>query len=368
MMNVISTAANQYYNRPADERYDSPQDLLNFSAARKLASREVDYNAKDLIIRPSETQTGAIQIQSPRGAANLTPWSHAQLCRFVGAPGGYIKTLPADVQADALNFGLRKTTPGTTARILAERKDDGSITARAVTSESYGRLWDSEWLAPIVSHLVGREGWTTPPTWDGKPAGAYSSDRDSFLIVVNGGSIVTDPSVRNGSGQMYRGLMLRNSEVGAAAYWMEEVLFQFVCGNHNLWGAVIGQQYRRRHVGSNVLRDVLRTIGSLARRISTRPASADETIIRSLIDLEVASTQQGVIDELRKMGATQEDAAAAYDRCVRQFDASPRSYWGIAQGLTAASQDTGYQDERLTLDQLAAKVLQKGKARIAVAA
>jgi hypothetical protein len=364
---VISTAAHEYYRRPADERYESPEALLAHARTQKANSREITYNLKDLAIIPAGTNDGTIRLASPKGAADFTPWSHGQFCRLVGAPAGYIRTLPAQIAADALNHGITRTTPGTTAQLLAERKDDGGVTLRAATSESYGRLWDADLYHPIVSTLC-QSGWGLPPTWDGKPAGAYRSDRDSFLILTNGGSIVNDPSVRNGNGQMYRGLLVRNSEVGAAAVSIQRILYQFVCGNHNLWGAVIDQQYRRRHVGTRVLYDTVREIGRTAREWTNRAASTDEAIIRSLIDLEIAHTQEAVIDELRKLGATQEDAQNAYRRCVNQFDASPRSYWGLAQGLTAMSQDAGYQDERLTLDQLAAKLLTRGRSKIAVAA
>jgi hypothetical protein len=362
-MNVISTAATEYYRRPADERYDSPEALLSFSAARKTASREISYNVKDLSIVPG-SDDGTIRLASPKGVADFTPWSHGQFCRLVGAPAGYIRTLPAEIASKALNHGIGTTAPGTTARILAQRMDDGTITARAATSDSYGRLWDAELYHPIVNTLCNA-GWSLPPTWDGKPAGAYASDRDSFLILCNGGSIVTDPSVRNGNGQMYRALLVRNSEVGAAAVTITKILYEYVCGNHNLWGAVIDQNFRRRHVGSNVLYDVTREIGRTAREWTNRAASTDEAIIRSLIDLEIAATEAAVIDELVKIGATKTDATAAYRRCVTQFDASPRSYWGLAQGLTALSQDAGYQDERLSMDQLAAKLLAKGRARVA---
>jgi len=362
-MSLITTAATEYYRRPADERLDSPEALVAAAVARKLASREISYSAKDLRIVPG-TDAGQIKLASPKGTADLTPWSHAQLCRFVGAPSAYVRTLPAAIAADALNFGLQATSAGTTASILAERKADGSVTARAITSESYGRLWDADFYGPVVETL-GAHGWSLPPTWDGKPAGAYSSDRDSFLILCNGGSIVTDPSVRGENGQMYRGIMLRNSEVGGAAVWIQRVLYQFVCGNHNLWGAVVDSTYRRRHVGTRVLRDVLREIGTTARTWTNRAASVDEAIIRRLIDTEVASTREAVIDELRAMGASQADAETAYATCEREFDASPRSYWGLSQGLTKSSQASGYQDDRLALDQLASKLLARGAKLVA---
>jgi len=362
-MNVISTAANEYYRRPADEIYPDPAALVTFSQERKAASREISYNAKDLSVVAVDDRR--VQLASPRGAAELTPWSHAQLCRTAGAPAGYVRSLPAPIQADALNHGLRSSAAGTTLSILAQLDSAaGSVTARAVTSETYGRLWDADMYGPIVDGLCA-QGWSNPPTWDGKPAGSYASDRDSFLVLVNGGSIVNDPSVRSGNGDMYRGIILKNSEVGAAGVYMDEILYQFVCGNHNFWGAVLAKTYRRRHVGTRVLRDVLRELGSLARSAVSRPASVDEILIKALIDRELASTQDACVDELVKMGATKQDAIAAYKAADQTFDASPRSFWGLAQGFTRISQESGYQDDRMALDQLAAKVLSRGRVLVA---
>jgi hypothetical protein len=368
-MNTINVAAREYYSRPADQRMDSPQALVDAVTARKQASREVTWNAKDLQVMPVEAGDGShgrIALASPRGQAELTPWSHGQLCRLVGAPAAYVRTLPSDVAAAALNHGLQASQVGTKAVVLAQRAPDtGTVTARAITTETYGRLWDADYYAPVVNTLSA-QGWDTPPTWDGKPAGAYLSDRDSFLIMVNGGSIVSDPSARQGDGQqLYRGVMLRNSEVGLTSVWCDEVLFRFVCGNHMLWGAVYGAQFKRRHVGTAVLRDTLREIGALVRRVSTRPASADEQLIKALISTELAATKEGIVDELRKMGATQADAEAAYVATVQTENVSPRSFWGIAQGLTRVSQESGHQDDRLALDQLAAKVLSRGRQLVA---
>ena len=102
----------------------------------------------------------------------------------------------------------------------------------------------------------------------------------------------------------------------------------------------------------------------MARRFCDRPASQDEQLIRTLIDREIAHDRAAVVDELRTMGAMCEQAESAFDRCVQQETVSPRSFWGIAQGLTRLSQDDGYQDERYAIDKLAAAVLARG-ARVA---
>ncbi len=91
-------------------------------------------------------------------------------------------------------------------------------------------------------------------------------------------------------------------------------------------------------------------------------------MIRYLVDNEIASTKDGVVDELIKIGLTKTDAIAAFDRCeVTEDRTRPTSYWGIAQGLTRMSQDRVNSDDRQDLDMLAAAVLRRGARRLVAA-
>ena len=394
---TIDIAAREYAKRPADETFDSPTAMLAAATHDREHSREVTYNTRDLSVvavdrtdhpvsipggftRSTEVSaTDTLQLESPKGRASFTHWSFGQLARMVGAPAAYLRELPPAIAADALNFGLHDAAEhATDAKILVKANGVAPI-IRACTSETYGRVWDAELYGATLETLARDPQWQTPPTWDGKPAGAYRGDRDSFLILVNGGSIVTDPSLRGaaytdpqnqnlGAGPadgMYRGLMIRNSEVGACSVTIDTILFRYICGNHMLWGAMFDQRFRRRHVGDHARRDAIRTIYSVARKWAESPASADEAIIKGLIDREIAATRDAVIDELRGLGATREQASAAYDTAERTESASPRSFWGVAQGLTRISQASGYQDGRMELDQLAAAVLARGRKLVA---
>lgn len=384
MSSNLMTAARQYAERPADERFSSPAAMIAAAKHDRDYSRERTYNTKELraiVARFTGTEqpigpaaaSETLQLQSPRGTADFTHWSFGQLCRFIGAPASYLRTLPAAIAADALNHGLQSTDHASDAQLLIKANGTAPI-VRAVTSESYGRIWDANLYGSIVDSFSqgGRDQqWQTPPTWDGEPAGAYRGDRDSFLILVNGGSIVNDPSGwdraagRATDSPMYRGIMVRNSEVGHCSVWIDTVLFRAVCGNHILWGATYDQRFKRRHVGDKAERDALRTIAQLARNFTGAGAAADEQIVRLLIDREIAHTADGVIDELRAIGATREQAIAAVKSCEQNEQSSPRSFWGIANGLTRISQESGYQDDRLQLDQLAAMVLSRGRKLVA---
>lgn len=382
---TIQTAAREYANRPKDERFPSVAALVENAQHQREHSIEKQINAKDLKAVDVE---GELALQGPKGnPARFTHWSFGQLARSIGAPAAYLRDLPAKLAADCVNHGLQNTPPASDFNLLLQAPNGRPHpTVRACTSETYGRVWDAELYGAVQRQIMQHDHrWTTPPTWSGEAAGAYRGDRDSFLILVNGGSIVQDPSLRNtvysrptppttpnqvnednvDPSGMYRGLLIRNSEVGAASIVIEQILFRFVCGNHMLWGAVTDKSFNRRHVGAKTLRDTLREISSIAFHWTNATAGRDEAIIRSLIDHDIAKTKEAVVDELRKIGFSKADAIAAYDKAEMTESASPRSFWGIAQGATRISQATGYQDDRFALDQLAAKVLQQGVKRYA---
>lgn len=363
--------ARELANRPADERFSSLTAMLQHAQHEKALCREVGYNLRDLtaVVAPDpETQQPALRLQSPRAVAKMTHWSFGQLSRTIGAPASYLRTLPPQLAANCVNHGLKESAEaGTTVNVLA-RAANGTPEPiiRACTSDSYGRLWDADLIDAsqrMVFNAFSRNGheWKNAPTWS-DPVGyaGFRGDRDSFVLQIDGGSIVEDPSARQGDGQMFRGVMLRNSEVGAAGVTLEVCLLRFICGNWVLWGATVGQEYRRRHFGKNVLRDVVRELGDLAYRFTTRTASADEALIRLLMEKELAHTKEAVIDELKKMKLTKEQAESAYARCEQSEKASPRSYWGIAQGITRMSQDETHTDARYVLDQIAAATLARG--------
>lgn len=388
-MTNLHTASSQLASRPADESFGTLEAFLNFIRQQKATSRERTRAIRDL--RANPTDTGSVVLTNPEGInGTFTHWSFGQLARTLKAPADYLRRLPADIAAAAINYGIQNDTPRSQdVQILAQAAPrlpgdttTPTVKLRAITGDGYGRIWDADLYGDVIDMLASR-GYDLPPVWPhldhhgtGK-AGAYASDRDSFLILASGGSMVTDPSAarsvldRNGSDgtAMHRAIMMRNSEVGASSAWIMSILYRVICGNHILWNVDVSSkyEYRRRHVG-DALRDVTRAAVKVATLAAERSAAQDEQIIRLLIDREVAKTRDAVIDELRTIGYTEAAATAAYEVAERQeiSTASPRSYWGIVQATTWTSQQssTGHQDARLQLDQLAAALLARGRALV----
>lgn len=390
---VISTAAMEYANRPPDERYPSLDALCTAATTIKDQSKEAVVNVKDLkvttldpaamqgLVLPKhlnlpEVRRGnhnGLALISPKGMpATFTHWSFGQFCRSVGAPATFLRDdLSADLTRDVLNYRIGQTSSDIN---LLVQWTPQLPKVRAATSDSYGRVWDGNLYPALRDQLFAHrtpqgDSWKLPPVW-GKPgdtAGAFMGDRDSFLIMIDGGSIVNNPShdIRDTRRPMYRGVMVRNSDVGLTSVLIECVLFDYICGNLNLWGALIDRRFRRRHVGKSVLRDTIREIGMIAKQWTTRTAAQDEAIIKGLMEHQIATSREAVIDELRKMGMTKDDANSAYDACEQYESASPFSYWGIANGVTRMSQLTDYRSDRQDLDQLASAILQRGRKLVA---
>lgn len=378
-------AANQFANRPADESFGTLPAFLAHLNAEKQISRESTRAIKDL--RADPHTSGAVNLTSPKGTARLTHWSFGQLARIVNAPAGYLRSLPADITSAAINYGISKAARQD-LKVLARTTthDDGSQgepVIRAITSTSYSRVWSADLFGTVADQLAPL-GFDLPPVWPGLDkhgtgkAGAYAGDRDAFLILTRPeASIVHDPTARrsmldaNGSndgGKLFPAIMVRNSDVGAAAVTIEQLMIAYICGNHILWGVETASNWKRRHVGQNAERESVREILRLARQLADRDPAADERIIRALADREIAETREGVIEELRAIGYSETDAIKAYEATETQQSrttASPRSYWGIVQGTTWISQTDGWQDDRLSLDQLAGKVLARGRALVA---
>jgi hypothetical protein len=381
-------ASSQYAYRPKDERFSSLAALVSAAEYDRDHSVERTYNLRDLRavevpaadLAPSAPGTATplrttIQLESPKGRAAFTHWSFGQLARTIGAPAAYLRDLPPAIAADAINYGLRDAdhTAGKRANLLV-RANGGTPIVRAATSDTYGRVWDAE-LYSVLGRYFGdgarssQGEWQSPPTWSGENAGQYRGDRDSFVIRIDGGSIVGDPRgfSGGGNGRLNRGILVRNSEVGHCSITLECILFDFICGNHILWGAVIDRTFRRRHVGTEITQKTLSEILQIARRYNSRSASEDEAIIKTLTQHEIAHTKEAVIDELKKLGYSVKQATEAYDTCeAKDPQLNPRSFWGVMAGTTRASQEAGYQDDRLALDQLAAAVLKKGRTLVTV--
>ena len=155
---------------------------------------------------------------------------------------------------------------------------------------------------------------------------------------------------------MFRGFILRNSDVGAAALTLDLFLFRMVCGNHIIWGFQHVAGFRRRHVGASI-QDAWTTSLENVHAALDADTTAERTAILRSTTQELGNRRDAVLEAVvQRLDLSQKQAVEAYS-LAEQHETNPRSVWGYVQGLTRLSQRTPWQDGRFALDRAASRLL-----------
>ena len=351
------TAHREWASRPPDERFASVHALYEAARARR-------QRIEERTIVTGEFRTEAVDDdlalrETSRRTAALTHWSFGQLATIASAPPNYLRTLPAEIASSAINYGLQ--------RVQRERhqlfvEDTAPWTVHAITSPRYARVHHDELASRVLDLMAQHPAWHLPLGYkDGEfgaekvPSGAYLGDRDMFLFLVDGNRDLDDPTDRTHAG-LFRGFILRNSDVGAAALTLDLFLFRMVCGNHIIWGFQHVAGFRRRHVGASI-QDAWTTSLNHVHAALDADTAADRALILRSITQELGPTRETVLDAVvQRLDLSQKQAAEAYT-LAEQNESNPRSVWGYVQGLTRLSQRTPWQDGRFALDRAASRLL-----------
>jgi hypothetical protein len=351
------TAHREWASRPPDERYASVHALYEAARARRqqLEQRTIETGEfrteavdDDLAFRESSGRT-----------ANLTHWSFGQLATIAGAPPNYLRSLPASIASSAINYGLSRIERAQHQLFVA---DTAPWTVHAITSPRYARVHHDELASRVLDLMAQHPAWHLPLGYkDGEfgaekvPSGAYLGDRDMFLFLVDGNRDLDDPTDRTHAG-LFRGFILRNSDVGAAALTLDVFLFRLVCGNHIIWGFQHVAGFRRRHVGASIQDAWTSSLNDVRTALDADTAYDRTKILRAMAQ-ELGPTRDAVVDTaVQRLDVSQKQAGEAYT-LAEEFETNPRSIWGYVQGLTRLSQRTPWQDGRFTLDRAAGRLL-----------
>src|SRR5258708_17920368 len=230
--------------------------------------------------------------------AALTHWSFGQLATIASAPPNYLRTLPAEIASSAINYGSQRFRREQQQLFV---EDTAPWPVHAITSPRYARVHHHELAARVLDLMAGHPEWHLPLGYkDGEfraervPSGAYLGDRDMFLFLVDGNRDLDDPTDRTHAG-LFRGFILRNSDVGAAALTLDMFLFRMVCGNHLIWGFQHVAGFRRRHVGASIQDAWTTSLDHIRAGLDADPA-LDRTVILRAVTQELGPTREAVLD------------------------------------------------------------------------
>ena len=352
------TAHKEWATRPPDERFDSVRTLYEAARTRRLRTEERTIETVDFGTEAVADDVLAFREPSGRPAA-LTNWSFEQLATIAGAPPKYLRTLPAPIASAAINHGLQRQRREQ-HQLFADQA--APWTVRAITSPRYARVHHDELAGRVLDLMASHPAWQLPLGYkDGVfgaervPSGAYLGDRDMFLFLVDGNRDLDDPTDASHSG-LFRGFILRNSDVGAAALTLDVFLFRVVCGNHIIWGFQHVANFKRRHVGASI-QDAWSSSLASVREALDADSIDDRAMLLRATTREIAPTRDGVLDAVTlRLDLPRKHAAEAFT-LAEQYETNPRSVWGYVQGLTRLSQRTAWQDGRFALDRAASRLL-----------
>ena len=358
-METLMQASRQWASRPADERYTSLVDMKSHFENQRANSKGAVVSSRRIQIEPTEDNKGIV-VTGPNGAAYApTNWAFGQLAQLGAAPAGYLRTLPAPIAADCINYGLQFKRDIEDVGVLLY-KNGGDPVLRAATGPNYGRIWNAE----IMRSLVGRFGdgitgdfrvpgeFGQAVTVTKENTTLFAGDRDMFVFLADEEHRIEVPNRRDGkSGQMARGFFVANSEVGAATLWLATFLFDYACSNRIVWGARDYKEVTIRHTSGAPDR----FLEELEPALISYANSSTESITTAIAKAKLARLDN--VDEFLRKRFSSSVTERVKQAHLEDEGRPIETIWDATTGVTAYARTIKYQDERVAVEREGGRIL-----------
>ncbi len=360
-MATLMQASRQWASRPDDERFTSLLALHAHTGEQRQQSAGRVISSRQLEIRPAgDDANEGLEIFGPNGHGyKPTHFSFGQLAALAQAPAGYLRSLAAPIAADCLNYGLLCRDVGEVG-VLLRRNGDNVLAA--ATGPRYGRIWNTD----VTGQLVNRFGdgvtgdWRVPGEF-GKAVKVtkanttlYASDRDMFVFLADETNRVEMPNRRDGkSGSLARGFFVWNSEVGACTLGIAMFLFDYVCCNRIVWGAEGYKEIKLRHTVSAPDRFAEEVAPVIADYSSSSPKPIEQVVL---------AAQRAKVDSIADFLANRRFTKPMVRKIEAAFEEDEgrpmETLWDVTTGITAYARSIPFQDERISYEREAGKILE----------
>ena len=361
-MTQLYQAHAQWANRPSDERFLNLHEMYAFKQAVRARSHARVLSSRDLQVQPIEGSSTGIAVTGPNGHPVLpTHWSFGQLAQRAGAPAGYLRTLPAPLAADALNYGLHIARDSESIGVLLCKGEQGAAAQlTSVNGPNYGRVWDEVVIRALINRFGdGATGRFRVPGVFGQEVEVtrenttlYASDRDMWVFLADEKNRIEVPNRRDGkSGTLARGFFVSNSEVGKSRLLVATFLFDEVCQNRIIWGAQGFEQIAIRHTSAAPDRWIEEVKPAIE-------AYADSS--SSGLQTLLANAKQKHIDDVDEFLASRfsrSQVGAIKAAHLADEDRPIETLWDATTAVTAYARGVSYQDERVELEREGGKIL-----------
>ena len=376
-MTTLMRASNEWANRPADQRFSSLADLHAATTHHFEASVEAPVvplkslriaTAHDIALNSSDTpseyraaveaagEDRPVLIGNSGTPAEFTHYAFGQFARTLGAPAAYLRTLPASLVAENLNHGIEKAEAQNNNLLFTQ---NGDLRLRAMVSQQYKRIWNKDVTSRLIRLTEQQPEWQpAPAAFDGS-RGLYASDEDMFAFLVDNDRRIFETLPGGGLG---RGFFVWNSEVGAASFGIMTFFYEYVCGNHRVWGAKGVQELRIRHVG-NADDRAFSQLALEIRKYADSSARDDELKVSAMRSMTLGAKKEDVLDKvfgLKGLDVSRKLIEQSYDKAVEREDwyGAPNTVWALTGGMTEIARDLPNANERVKIERAAGKIMQ----------
>ena len=378
-----SAVSSNWFNRPADERFLSLENMLAHKKndAGRMTSRTVNTHKIKILGEFDEANPsrGDIQIEyqddNYRNHNNTpTNWSFGQLSQLAGAPSGYLRDLPAPIAAECIEWGLKYNRGKELIKVYGNQTDGGEL--RAATGPEYGRIYDWEILEPI-KHLVDQSGgrWKVPGMMTGSNNGMavydpeipvtkdtttlFASDRDVFVFLVDDRNPIEVGKLANGEPDlMFRGFYAWNSETGSKTAGIAAMYLRGVCMNRCLWGVENFHEIKIRHTKfapDRFAQEAYPALQSFATGSTATFVEGVEAAKSAKIARDDDERREFLV---KRAGLSGRMAKAATARHLEEEGRPVETVWDAAQAITAIARDITHQDARIDVERKAGALLE----------
>ena len=340
--------------RRADNKFSNFADMIPFLEERTQLS-----NTKTIDNRAIQIET----VQKPQTRDDLNKlaftvegetvgmshWSFNQLAGLAKSPSKYLRSLPAPLVKDCLEYSLRFSREIEDVKIYTDKNE-----LRAVTGPGYGRVIDSE-VAHAVQSICDDGRWQPAD----KHMGFSATDRSMNLFLIDKANPIVVGRAPNGEDDiLYRGLRIVNSEVGAAALSVEGFLFRNYCLNGMIFGMGEAKKITVRHSKNAPYRWV-REVKPAILNYADQDGSLLIDQVQNIKAANVASDNDAMVRWINNRGLSINQAKLAVERVQIEEGTNPRSVWDAVQGITAIARDCQHVEDRATLERVAGKIWER---------
>lgn len=364
-MSILTQASTQWASRPDDERFTSLLEMQAHFTQVRANSRGAVVSSRGLQALPLSVDgqpdpEHRCLMLSVREHGDFAPthWSFGQMAQLAGAPAGYLRTMPAEIAADCINWGLQHVREIEDVGLLLYR--NGSPILRAATGPRYGRIWNQS----IVDALVTRfgdglgDGFRVPGEFGRRVevtkenTTLYGSDRDMFVFLADEEHRIEIPNRRDGqAGSLARGFFVWNSEEGDKTFGIATFLFDYVCRNRIVWGAQEYKEIKIRH-----------TAGAPDKFLSeiTPALHAYATSSTASITQAIGAARAAKVDKVDDFLANRFGArmVAPLQTIHKLEEGRPvETLWDVTTAVTAYARNIPHMDARVALEKKAGEVL-----------